>query len=228
MARILIIDDNVNLTTLLSKALAKFGYQPFVENNSILAVSTVRQVCPDLILLDVMMPEKDGGRVLADLRHDVLTRNIPVILLTALAREAQGLGNMDGIKSPVMGKPVDLKRLVAEIENELEASRPFNQSGQTQGQLPSPRPGNHHSPSQGNLPAANSSSLAIRPQGQHSPLPAPNGTQYPSSRLSAAPKTPMGTKEHGPFFSNIATPSSAETKTPGDSNAPNRENPYSG
>jgi CheY-like chemotaxis protein len=120
--RIQIIDDNVALTTLLAKALARFGYEPVVENNPLLAVNTVRHYMPDLILLDVMMPERDGGRVLADLRSDLSLRYIPVILLTAIAREAQTLANTGGILSPVLSKPVQLQELLAVIDSTIKAS----------------------------------------------------------------------------------------------------------
>ncbi|MCB1204586.1 MAG: response regulator, partial [Verrucomicrobiae bacterium] len=126
-SRILIIDDNVALTTLLAKALAKFGYQPVVENNPLLAVNTVRHYMPDLILLDVMMPERDGGRVLYDLRSDLSLRYIPVVLLTAIAREAQTLANTGGIQSIVLAKPVQLQELISVIEGQLKASMSFNQ-----------------------------------------------------------------------------------------------------
>ncbi len=126
-SRIQIIDDNVALTTLLAKALAKFGYDPVVENNPLLAVNTVRHYMPDLILLDVMMPEKDGGRVLADLRNDLSLRYIPVILLTAIAREAQALALMCGIRSTVVAKPVQLRDLVSIIESHLNANLTYNQ-----------------------------------------------------------------------------------------------------
>ena len=118
--RIQIIDDNVSLTTLLAKALFKFGYDPVVENNPLLAINTARHYMPDLILLDVMMPERDGGRVLADLRADLSLRYIPVILLTGIAREAQGLADTGGIKSPVIAKPVEIKELIEAIEFELK------------------------------------------------------------------------------------------------------------
>ena len=126
-SRIQIIDDNVALTTLLAKALAKFGYEPVVENNPLLAVNTVRHFMPDLILLDVMMPERDGGRVLMDLRNDLSLRYIPVVLLTAIAREAQPLANTGGIQSLVLSKPVQLQELLSVIEGQLHASMTFNQ-----------------------------------------------------------------------------------------------------
>lgn len=125
--RIQIIDDNVSLTTLLAKTFAKFGYEPVVENNPLLAINTARHFMPDIILLDVMMPERDGGRVLADLRSDLSLRYIPVILLTAIAREAQALADMDGIQSAIIAKPVQLTELVEEIERQLAEVRTYSQ-----------------------------------------------------------------------------------------------------
>jgi CheY-like chemotaxis protein len=130
-SRIQIIDDNVALTTLLAKALAKFGYDPVVENNPLLAVNTVRHYMPDLILLDVMMPERDGGRVLADLRSDLSLRYIPVILLTAIAREAQTLAGTGGIQSTVLSKPVQLQELLQTIESHIIAAKSYNQLQET-------------------------------------------------------------------------------------------------
>ena len=117
--RILLVDDNVNLTTLLSKALSKCGYETFVVNDSPQAVETVRRFQPDLVLLDVMMPEMDGGDVLSELRADFSLREIPVILLTALAREAGSLTGIGGGNCPLIGKPVELGVLVSEIERTL-------------------------------------------------------------------------------------------------------------
>lgn len=125
--RIQIIDDNVALSTLLAKALTKFDYDPVVENNPLLAINTVRHYMPDLILLDVMMPERDGGRVLADLRNDLSLRYIPVILLTAIAREAQTLANTGGIQSTVLSKPVQLRELIETIASHINDAKTYNQ-----------------------------------------------------------------------------------------------------
>jgi len=146
-SRIQIIDDNVALTTLLAKALARFGYDPVVENNPLLAVNTVRHYMPDLILLDVMMPEKDGGRVLFDLRNDLSLRYIPVILLTAIAREAQTLAGMGGIQSTVLAKPVQLQELLAAIDAHLKAGMTFNQL-----QDAATGRASHHNPALNELP----------------------------------------------------------------------------
>ena len=122
-ARILLVDDNINLTTLLGKALTRNGYECHVQNNAVIATETARGVQPDLVLLDVMMPGKDGGDVLAELRADRLLREVPVIMLTALAAEAEGIAGMGGINSPVLGKPVDLGNLLVTIQQELVAAQ---------------------------------------------------------------------------------------------------------
>jgi response regulator RpfG family c-di-GMP phosphodiesterase len=74
-----------------------------------------------------MMPEKDGGRVLADLRNDLSLRYIPVVLLTAIAREAQDLALTGGIRSTVVAKPVQLPDLLSIIESHLNANLTYNQ-----------------------------------------------------------------------------------------------------
>lgn len=117
--RILLVDDNINLTNLLARALTRHGYEAYEENDSMRAHATVQRVNPDLILLDVMMPGKDGGDVLADLRSDFYLSQIPVIMLTALAGEAGSLAHIGGGNCPVIGKPVELSLLIREIERML-------------------------------------------------------------------------------------------------------------
>lgn len=117
--RILVVDDNVNLTTMVAKALTRCGFEVSVENDSLRAVDRVRRERPDLIVLDIMMPQKDGGEVLGELRNDPSLRPIPVILLTGLADEAAAIARMGGIESSVFGKPVEFRVLVAEIDRQL-------------------------------------------------------------------------------------------------------------
>ncbi|MFT5467950.1 MAG: DNA-binding response OmpR family regulator [Verrucomicrobiales bacterium] len=118
--RVLLIDDNLNLTSLLSRALSKFGLTPFVENNSFLSMDAIRRHKPDLLVLDVMMPGKDGAAVLAELRMDKEWGSLPVILLTALAQEAQSIANIGGRQCSVMGKPVELADLVENINAQVK------------------------------------------------------------------------------------------------------------
>jgi len=197
--RIQIIDDNVALTTLLAKALSRFGYEPVVENNPLLAVNTVRHYMPDLILLDVMMPERDGGRVLTDLRNDLSLRYIPVILLTAIAREAQTLANTGGIRSTVLSKPVQLQELLDVIDTTIQASLSYNQ---LQGPISSP-------------PSTHAKLSELPDFDQETPwIDQPSGTLRPLSAAMSAFSAPFPAREAAPSTSGTEPPFFSFPKRP--------------
>ena len=116
--RILIIDDEASVTRGLRLNLEALGtYEVRPENHARAAVQSAREFRPDLILLDVMMPEMDGGAVAAQLREDPLLKDTPIVFLTALVsneetnkREAH-IGGMN-----YLAKPVDLAELTRVIE----------------------------------------------------------------------------------------------------------------
>ena len=207
--RIQIIDDNVALTTLLAKALARFGYEPVVENNPLLAVNTVRHYMPDLILLDVMMPERDGGRVLTDLRNDLSLRYIPVILLTAIAREAQTLANTGGIVSPVLSKPVQLQELLSMIDSTIKASMSYTQ---LQGPLSSPYAPGHSSFSE--LPDFDQET-PWKSQAAAPGRPATAPSSSFSVQFPARDAAPAAFGNEGPFFSFPQRPEGGGETLPG-------------
>ncbi|MEO0414831.1 MAG: response regulator [Verrucomicrobiota bacterium] len=121
---ILVIDDNVKLTMLIATGLQKFDFHVTIENNSQFAMDLIRKLKPDLVLLDVMMPVVDGGMILSELRGDPYLRNLPVILMTGLGAEAEGLCKTGGIETPIIAKPTDLGNLVRNIERVLGQSAP--------------------------------------------------------------------------------------------------------
>src|SRR5437588_7214554 len=83
--RILIVDDDKGFTSVLGLALRRLGgYVTREENHGGRTVLAAREFNPDVILLDVVMPDRDGGDVANDLRDDEQTRHIPVIYLTSL------------------------------------------------------------------------------------------------------------------------------------------------
>lgn len=84
MAKILIVDDDNLVTTLLEKLLAIEGYETKSLNDSSLAVETARQIKPDLFLLDLMMPQPDGFRLCRMLREIPEFSLTPIIIITAL------------------------------------------------------------------------------------------------------------------------------------------------
>ena len=103
---ILIVDDETSNITLLRKILGEEGYKLFVAKNGEKALQQVTTHYPDLILLDIMMPEMDGYEVCRRLKANEKTKDIPIIFVTAKNQdtdETQGLelGAVDYITKPI-------------------------------------------------------------------------------------------------------------------------------
>lgn len=126
---ILIVDDVPNNLKILSRMLEKEGYVVILASNGPDALDITKSVLPDLILLDIMMPEMDGFEVCTILKENSLTKEIPIVFLTVrdevndIIRGFQS-GSVDYIK-----KPFNLLELIARIniQIELKKSRDANQ-----------------------------------------------------------------------------------------------------
>ena len=81
-AKILVIDDEAEITEIIETFLKDAGYQVLVENSSVMGIERAKNFKPDLILLDIMMPFMDGYEVCDELKKNKETENIPVIFLT--------------------------------------------------------------------------------------------------------------------------------------------------
>src|SRR5579871_6280691 len=116
--RVLIVDDEPDFTLMMGMALRQTGqYETREENNALLTVSAARDFKPDVVLLDVMMPEADGGDVAGHLKADPLTAHLPVIFLTALVgNEETNLGGLLSGGHRFLPKPVSLAELTQCIE----------------------------------------------------------------------------------------------------------------
>ncbi|MCP4220389.1 MAG: response regulator, partial [bacterium] len=104
-ARILIVDDNPENLQVLGKTLREEGYKLLAARSGMQALTSVKKKKPDLILLDIMMPEMDGYEVCRRLKQDPQTDRIPVIFLTAKSDTADmvkgfELGGVDYITKP--------------------------------------------------------------------------------------------------------------------------------
>jgi signal transduction histidine kinase/DNA-binding response OmpR family regulator len=118
-ARVLIVDDELRNRELLKIMLAPEGYQLLTAASGEEALDSVAQQPPDLILLDVMMPETDGYHVAAKLKASAATKSIPVIMVTALDdRNARMLGLTAGADD-FLTKPVDRPELCLRVRNLL-------------------------------------------------------------------------------------------------------------
>src|SRR5213593_3995653 len=119
--KILVVDDEVSITRLLKLNLEKTGaYVVRSENEGTKTVAAAQEFKPDLILLDVMMPDIDGGDVAADLQADPLLRSVPIVFLTAAVKkeELDAKGGMIG-GFPYIAKPLDVKGVRRVIERTL-------------------------------------------------------------------------------------------------------------
>ncbi len=122
--RILLVDDEVSITRALALYLTENGnYDVLVQNAGSRAVATAREFRPDLILMDVVMPDAEGGALAAEIQADPLLRGTPLVFLTALVsqRETQG-GSMQIGGYPFLAKPVDPEIVLASIEHHARKS----------------------------------------------------------------------------------------------------------
>jgi two-component system, OmpR family, response regulator len=121
--KILVVDDEASITRLLKLNLEKGGaFMVRTENEGTKALPAAKEFKPDLILLDVMMPDIDGGDVAAIIQADPLLRSVPIVFLTAAVKkeELEAKGGMVG-GFPYIAKPLDLKGVTEVIERTLGA-----------------------------------------------------------------------------------------------------------
>jgi two-component system sensor histidine kinase/response regulator len=117
--KILVVDDQPINVQLLKRKLEREGIKVTTATNGLEALSSVRWDRPDLILLDVMMPDMDGIEVCQRLQADETTKSIPVIFITARTTkegkiEGLGVGAVDYIT-----KPIDLDETLARVQTQL-------------------------------------------------------------------------------------------------------------
>ncbi len=120
--KILIIDDDIDTLRLVSLVLQKQGYQIVTANNGEQGLLEMSKESPDLILLDVMMPEMDGHEVARRLRQDPSMANIPILMFTAQSQLRDKEAGFESGADAYLTKPTHPKELQAHIENLLAQS----------------------------------------------------------------------------------------------------------
>jgi DNA-binding response OmpR family regulator len=122
MTRVLIVEDNHDLAFGLRNNLEIEGYGVDVASDGPSGLAAARQLRPDLIVLDLMLPGMDGYRVLRQLRDDGLT--MPVLILTARGEEADKVRGFRLGADDYVTKPFGLMELLARVEALLRRTRP--------------------------------------------------------------------------------------------------------
>ena len=120
MDKILIIDDDIKLVKNIETYLKDFGYQTEAALNGIEGLQRVKSFQPDLVILDLMMPEMDGLEVCKEIRKD---NPVPVLMLTARGKESDVIVGLEVGADDYLTKPFSLRELVARIKAALRRTK---------------------------------------------------------------------------------------------------------
>lgn len=129
MPKVLAVDDQVHIVKLLQVNLERHGYQVVTAYDGVDALHKVQTERPDVVVCDVMMPRKDGFQVLRELKADPGTRDLPFIMLTAKAQDADVFrGYASGVHA-YLTKPFNPQQLVAFVKRVLDSSEGRGEDG---------------------------------------------------------------------------------------------------
>nr|WP_143194111.1 response regulator transcription factor [Micromonospora sp. CB01531] len=118
--RVLVVDDEPTLTDLLAMALRYEGWEVTTAGNGTAAITTARQVKPDVVVLDVMLPDLDGFQVLRRLREE--TPSVPVLFLTARDAVEERIAGLTVGGDDYVTKPFSLEEVIARLRALLRRS----------------------------------------------------------------------------------------------------------
>lgn len=119
MATILLVEDDEMNRDMLRRRLVKRGFDVAIAEDGAKAIVAAQAQTPDLILLDMSLPVKDGWQTARELKADHQTAPIPIIALTAHAMDGDRQRALAAGCDEYDTKPVDFKRLLVKIQNQL-------------------------------------------------------------------------------------------------------------
>ena len=118
--RILVVDDLPVNRELLEDMLVPLGYQVFQAPDGEIALQMVREISPDVILMDIMMPRMDGFEATKRLKQDEETKAIPVVMVTALQAVEDRIKALEAGANDFLSKPVDRSELQATVNSQVQ------------------------------------------------------------------------------------------------------------
>ena len=119
MARILVVDDNDDVRQLVSSVLAEEGHKVQIAANGVAALDVIRRDPPDVVMLDIMMPEVDGYTVLKTMTEEGLKKRTKVLVLTAKTAEADWIRGYRLGADHYLTKPFTMAELIDTLNNML-------------------------------------------------------------------------------------------------------------
>lgn len=126
--KILVVDDDEKILNLIQALLKPRGFEVFTMNRAQGVAEKIKKVIPQIILMDVMLPDLYGSDVVANLHKDPFIATIPVIFLTGLTSEKDAPGEPTSLKIgdryfPAIAKPFDPEKLVNTVQKVLNAGK---------------------------------------------------------------------------------------------------------
>ena len=126
--KILLVDDEQDILEILSYNLEKEGYKVFTANNGNEGIAKAKEIIPDLILLDVMMPEKDGIETCQEMRQNKELQKTLIVFLSARAEEFSQLAGYDAGANDYIVKIIKPKVLISKVNALLQLSTQVSES----------------------------------------------------------------------------------------------------
>lgn len=124
MKKIYCVEDDVNIRELVEYTLRQTGFEVSGFENAKEFFDAVEKKLPDLVLLDIMLPDKDGMEILKELRKKPATQALPIILLTAKSSQIDKIKGLDSGADDYMTKPFDIMELISRINALLRRLSP--------------------------------------------------------------------------------------------------------
>ncbi len=118
--KVLIVEDNPDLVVFLSTVLTPQNYEIHIANDGLKGYEMAREIIPDLILSDIMMPKMDGFQLVEKLKKDELTDHIPIIVLTAKASYDSMLDGLGAGADDYLSKPFKTQELLFRVSNQIK------------------------------------------------------------------------------------------------------------
>ncbi len=113
--RVLVVEDDTDISLAIDLNLRLDGFEVAIENDGQRALQTALRFVPDCVIVDVVMPGRNGFEVCQDLRSNEHTRNVPILMLTAKSLPADRASGFAAGANTFMVKPFEPEALVAEV-----------------------------------------------------------------------------------------------------------------
>jgi DNA-binding response OmpR family regulator len=131
MANILVVDDDAEVLGTVWRALSRDGHEVILAESAIQARERIDQTRPDMIVLDIMMPQVDGLEFCRELRQDSRVKTVPILFLSAKWRTDDIVHGLDAGADDYLTKPFELKELNARVRALLRRSPPNSDKQET-------------------------------------------------------------------------------------------------